>query len=493
MIDQQKIYEFALEWIGIFENPDTRESDIDVRLGEECADLEFVMDCGKSFEERYSFEAFADATAFSEIEESIDDAAFLGCAIFSKWRGITYWWNQNLLEPRNRVWFKFALMRLAELTEPKEIINCFRGVAEQIYLESNNICYGPRPEPDEEVEQHLELSTSGIGRLRRYAMGETDEKPVREMALLVGEERARKILGAVGEYFSDYEPSFTTDVGVWTLTITNTDGEEFHFDGSLCGSSPLSDFIRAELGMDDLFLFDGSPDRIEHLELFYQRRIRDASSSSQSEEGYWYYLEKLSIDRAEGSLEYTQGVGGKSSASHIYRDTDKVAELLDELDLLEPELPSDVPDDLIENENYMEEYKLSIEYRKSPMVELSGVYDKYGLPENWSDIIDEVLTFIRRRGFVGAILDSDIYEGGRRRTSDLTFVYVRFGYGDKEYCYLADEDIYDEGDLVLVPVGGDGQTKAVEVTRVEYHSAEDAPYPLDKIKKVIGKTEAVDE
>ena len=374
--------------------------------------------------------------------------------------------------------------------------DCFRGIAERIYLESNNICFGPRPEPDEEVEQQLELSATGVGRLRRYAMGEadTEEKPVREMALLVGEERARKILDAVGEYFSDYKPSFATDVGVWTLTITNTDGEEFHFDGSLCGSSPLSDFIRDELGMDDLFLFDGSPERIEHLELLYQRRIRDASGTSQSaEEGYWYYLEKLSIDRAEGSLEYTQGVGGKSSASHIYRDADKVAELLDDLDLYQPELPSDVPDDLIENENYMEEYKLSIEYRKLPMVELSGIYDKYGLPENWSDIIDDILTFIRRRGFVGAILDSDIYEGGRRRTSDLTFVYVRFGYGDKEYCYLADEDIYDEGDLVLVPVGGEGKTKAVEVSRVEYHSAEDAPYPLDKIKRVIGKAEETNE
>jgi len=121
MIDPQEIYEFALEWIGIFENPDSREGDIDVRLGEECADLEFVMDCGKSFEERYSFEAFTDSTAFSEIAESIDDAFFLGCAIYSKWRGITYWWNQNLLDPRNRTWFKFALIRLAELTEPKVI------------------------------------------------------------------------------------------------------------------------------------------------------------------------------------------------------------------------------------------------------------------------------------------------------------------------------------------------------------------------------------
>lgn len=87
--------------------------------------------------------------------------------------------------------------------------DCFRGTAERIYIESNNISFGLRPEPDEEVEQQLELSATGVGRLRRYAMGETDEKPMREMALLVGEERARKILDAVGEYFSDYEPSFT--------------------------------------------------------------------------------------------------------------------------------------------------------------------------------------------------------------------------------------------------------------------------------------------
>ena len=178
---------------------------------------------------------------------------------------------------------------LVKSCKEQGIENCYLwpagDFAERIYLESNNICYGPRPEPDEEVEQHFELAATGIGRLRRYAMGETDEKPVRKMALLVGEERARKILDAVGEYFSDYEPSFTTDVGVWTLTIINMDGEEFHFDGSLCGSSPLSDFIRDELGMDDLFLFDGSPDRIEHLELLYQRRIRDASSTSQSAGG----------------------------------------------------------------------------------------------------------------------------------------------------------------------------------------------------------------
>jgi len=75
-------------------------------------------------------------------------------------------------------------------------MECFGGTLERIYLESNNICFGPRPESDEEVERQLELSATDVGRMRRYSMGDegADERPMREMALLVGKERARKIL-----------------------------------------------------------------------------------------------------------------------------------------------------------------------------------------------------------------------------------------------------------------------------------------------------------
>lgn len=38
------------------------------------------------------------------------------------------------------------------------------------------------------------------------------------------------------------------------------------------------------------------------------------------------------------------------------------------------------------------------------------------------------------------------------------FVYVCFQYGPKEYCYLAEHDVYAEGDKVVAPVGIDGKT-----------------------------------
>lgn len=53
----------------------------------------------------------------------------------------------------------------------------------------------------------------------------------------------------------------------------------------------------------------------------------------------------------------------------------------------------------------------------------------------------------------------------------------------KEYCYQADED-YDVGDLLIVPAGADNHDAIVRVESIEYHPAEEAPFPLDKIKHI---------
>ncbi len=55
----------------------------------------------------------------------------------------------------------------------------------------------------------------------------------------------------------------------------------------------------------------------------------------------------------------------------------------------------------------------------------------------------------------------------------------------KTYCYLCDDELIQEGDEVLVPVGKDGELKTVYVESVELHTAEDAPFPIDKCKKVV--------
>ena len=62
---------------------------------------------------------------------------------------------------------------------------------------------------------------------------------------------------------------------------------------------------------------------------------------------------------------------------------------------------------------------------------------------------------------------------------------VLFEGGGKTYCYLCDDDLIQDGDEVLVPVGRDGELKSVIVDSVELHTAEYAPFPIDKCKKVV--------
>ena len=63
---------------------------------------------------------------------------------------------------------------------------------------------------------------------------------------------------------------------------------------------------------------------------------------------------------------------------------------------------------------------------------------------------------------------------------------VRYTFDEygKEYCYLADEDIYYPGSKVTVPVGIEGRESTAKVARIEYFPKEKAPFPLDKIKRI---------
>lgn len=87
--------------------------------------------------------------------------------------------------------------------------------------------------------------------------------------------------------------------------------------------------------------------------------------------------------------------------------------------------------------------------------------------------------------------DPDDSDKPRRRTSDLIFCYVAFAPGGGVYCYQADEE-YPMGTKVIVPVGEDHQEKEAIVKFTEFHQADQAPYPLDRIKHVIRRAERGD-
>ena len=70
-------------------------------------------------------------------------------------------------------------------------------------------------------------------------------------------------------YFSnEYDELFATDVGNWSMELTNTEGVVYKFGGALSAGFEvngvnLSDLIRDALKMKDLYVFDGNPNRVD--------------------------------------------------------------------------------------------------------------------------------------------------------------------------------------------------------------------------------------
>lgn len=104
-------------------------------------------------------------------------------------------------------------------------------------------------------------------------------------------------------------------------------------------------------------------------------------------------------------------------------------------------------------------------------------------------LIDEVgLSYLFRK-YLG-MTDLFAFDGDARlpiskKEDEYIFVNVYFEWGGKTYCYLCDDELIQDGDEVLVPVGREGELKTVIVDSVELHTAEDAPFPIEKCKKVV--------
>ena len=59
--------------------------------------------------------------------------------------------------------------------------------------------------------------------------------------------------------------------------------------------------------------------------------------------------------------------------------------------------------------------------------------------------------------------------------------------------YIADNDKFEEGDWVVVPAGQDNHEAIVRIESIEYHPAEEAPFPIEKTKHILRKYEEDDD
>ena len=144
------------------------------------------------------------------------------------------------------------------------------------------------------------------------------------------------------------------------------------------------------------------------------------------------------------------------------------------------------PEDSIETPNESRAYRITIDFKKGPQRIVRGSFDKNGLPNDWPEFVEGILSFI---SFYeqGELVNPVIYDKIKRRNGDFIFCSVTFEKNGKDYYCLANDDAYEVGDYVFVPSAIDGQMKTVKIVKIEYFPEEDVPYPVSKMKHIISK------
>lgn len=268
MAEMKIIHDFAVKYHSLYVDPQTTELDVEKGFAKQCFALGFKMDCGNSFIDAFSADAFNKVEELDKVIDEIDDVQLLGSAIFSHWRYVTHWDDySHLLNNEHRLWFIAAFGRLAVLTEEDDSTFIFEGTLKKIRLVSKNIRFGHCPKPEDEVEQHLTITADGRVWLSRYRYGVfgSKHKLIEKLSFSVSPKAVEKIMGAVADYFgNEYSMEIVSDVGSWNLVLTNTEGKIFNITGPLyhdlqTAAGGLSDIIRTNLNRNDLFAFDGNP------------------------------------------------------------------------------------------------------------------------------------------------------------------------------------------------------------------------------------------
>lgn len=110
----QKIIAFADKWIPKFEDKNTSIFELlEKDFGDDCIALNFNMDTGTSFCEKYGTQTLDDCLS---VLDKVEDIDILASAIFSNWRYYNHWaMSISEFDDNSRNWFVTMLEKLKEL------------------------------------------------------------------------------------------------------------------------------------------------------------------------------------------------------------------------------------------------------------------------------------------------------------------------------------------------------------------------------------------
>jgi len=339
--------------------------------------------------------------------------------------------------------------------------------------------------PGEDAKQRLTITEDGKVWFYRYKT--LERYFVEKRIFSISKQSASEILDAVKECFIKNPTScMGLDAGMWNLTLTSSEDRAIGFygicsdtDSSLC---VISDLIRSKLGLNDLFVFDGNPDYIVGIDINYVRRITERNNVGIDEAKE--LRETVTIDRGAETIDVSRRLSPECTVNSTYHLGGKVVPFLDKLYGFSN--PVGNPPDAVVDSSRTMNYSITVRMKLGEVKIMEGSFDKLGLPREWPEFITGLRKLLEPCG-LGNVFNPRIYGTPRRRESELVFCNVKFHEGLSTYCYLAPSDAYEVGDCVIVPVGDDNHEEVAIIDSIEYHTAEDAPYPIDKIKSIIGK------
>lgn len=138
--------------------------------------------------------------------------------------------------------------------------------------------------------------------------------------------------------------------------------------------------------------------------------------------------------------------------------------------------------DILPDPNVTEVFTITAEYADGVKKQRRGNFNRLELPPDYQEFI-QLVEYLKDYGH-SEMLSYQKANRMPRRKSDLMFCRVSFHPGERTYSYLCEIPTIQSGTWVLVPVGKENRLAVGYVERIEYRQPDNAPFPLDRIKKI---------
>ncbi len=210
-------------------------------------------------------------------------------------------------------------------------------------------------------------------------------------------------------------------------------------------------------------------------EIFYENKFREVVSDGKRKE-------RLILDGENETLECYQEEGEISCMQcyHLRSKMEYALQLFASLDFFDS--PTLLYGDILPDPNVTAVFTITAEYADGAKKQRRGNFNRLELPPRYQAFI-QLVEYLKDYGH------SDLLSYKRanqipRRSSDLMFCRVAFHPGERTYSYLCEIPSIQSGTWVLVPVGKENRMAVGYVERIEYRQPDNAPFPLERIKKI---------